>query len=121
MDNPHFFRLLSDTLTQESVAAIDEHLAKNAHITGEHAVLNAHFSIMDIYPIVRPVLLFIQGILFFKPAWATAIKALIASLDAIYMPAQPGLADKMTTGIPGLNNPSSPAASNTGTADEQNH
>lgn len=125
MDNPHFFRLLNDQLTQHSVAVIDDHLTKNAHVAGEKAVLNAHFSIMDIWPVVRPVLVFMQGILFFKPDWATAIKVLVAGLDAIYPPQQMGNPQSAVgaySGMPGLLTPTtSPAASNNAGADEQQH
>jgi len=132
MDNPHFFRLLGDQLTQETVAGIDAHLAKNAHVAGEKAVLNAHTSIIDIWPVVRPILLFIQGVLFFKPDWVTAIRILIAGMDAALTPTvQTGT----TTGVPGLTGEdkvslvgqvtpihlSSPAASNNAGADEQQH
>jgi hypothetical protein len=35
-----------------------------------------------IYAAARPVLLLVQGLLFFKPKWATAIRILVAGLDA---------------------------------------
>lgn len=66
-----------------TVLQLDEHVENFASIIAGAVQPSMETPpISAIYAAARPVLLLVQGLLFFKPKWATAIKILVAGLDA---------------------------------------
>lgn len=72
---------VAESGTPSAGAAVNAHLAANSGVVSDPA--HPAFNIAAFYPVVRPVLLVAEGILFFQPTWAAAIKALVGALDAL--------------------------------------
>lgn len=79
VDELHNTQVFTQQVTKETVANVDAHLQANADTP-----MPGHpsFTLKTFWPVVRPVLIFVEGTLFFKPSWHDAIKGLIAGLDA---------------------------------------
>lgn len=67
-----------------ATASLTDHLTSNSASIAGSAGLPPVIS--EIYPVVRPVLVVAEGLLFFQPVWANAIKALVGALDALVAP-----------------------------------
>jgi len=76
-DSRHVITVIQDRLSTEAINAVDAHI--ESHATVEDV---EDSEISEIYKIARPVLVFVEGILIFKPGWSKAIGNLIALLDA---------------------------------------
>lgn len=71
-DTSHELAVVKDAIHAETVETLDQRYSSDAMIPR---------TLSDIYKFARPLLIFIQGFLLFKPDWAKAIGALIAALD----------------------------------------
>jgi len=87
IDPEHFMKTIQERLTSETIAGVDNHITT---LGGQVVTDPAHkeFDLSEYYPVVRPVLVFVQGLLFFKHQWAIAIDVLIKGLDAEYLPVE---------------------------------
>jgi hypothetical protein len=73
---------MSTLVSTTPVASISEHLAANSAVLSTPAS-HPSFALSTLWPVVRPVLLVAEGLLFFQPTWANALKALVGALDAL--------------------------------------
>lgn len=53
----------------------------SAHLKKSGRANAAAFNLCSVYPVARPILLAVKGILFLKPSWQAIITGLIAGLD----------------------------------------
>jgi hypothetical protein len=63
-----------------SIEEIDAHIAQTAPKFQAEGF--AGVNLCGIYKTVRPILVFVKGLLFFKPAWQAILQSLIDALDA---------------------------------------
>ncbi len=100
-DPIHEARKVADAVQLQEIGTLNEHFQQNA------AELNSGLDLEQLYPIVRPLLSWIEGFLCFKPEWQQAIGLLINTLDAEYPIAIPSKTKKGNgpdNKIPGLEN-----------------
>ena len=62
-----------------SIEEIDTHLAKHG-FTGKVEALKGK-DLCGIFKTVRPILVFVKALLFFKPTWQAILQTLIDALD----------------------------------------
>lgn len=90
----HSLQTASQLITVANVKAVDQHLADHDAMALEPAGVSNNAkdfpgeTLLRIYTIARPALVFLDAALFLAPGWHKALKSLIAALDAITAPAQ---------------------------------
>lgn len=81
-------------IEMQAVFTLDKNFQDNAD------ALNSSPDLKKLYPIVRPLLSWLEAFLYFKPEWQAGLGMLINGLDADYLPVPKKKGEK----IPGLEN-----------------
>jgi len=90
MDPIHQKAVAQREVEMLALSTLDKNFEENAE------TLNDSPDLTTLYPIVRPLLSWIEAFLYFKPEWQAAFGQLINNLDVEYLPKK-----KAGTKIPG--------------------
>lgn len=79
----HSILSANSKITSETIAGIDQHLVDHPLPPKEIVAASPESTIAIVWHIARPIVLFLEGALFFNHTWHDALKTLVGALDAL--------------------------------------